>query len=302
MEKIIILCAVFLAAIFLLVFIWKHQNMNDNRKRVHKHNHKIGHKHGEGYSIDFYAYASKIRHWNAEFKVYLSVLTLVLCIVFNNPYVSATVIIAMAYLTVIKGKIPAAEYLSILAITITFILLSTFTIAIDFSKQPIGQYNLYLGFGYVFTSTVQLKKMVFLILKIFAAISALQMMTLSTPTSEIIYVLRKAHVPKLIVELMSLIYRYIFILMDVFTKMKSSAKSRQGYCDFKTSCYTFGSIASNMLIISLRKANAYYDAMESRCYDGDLVFLEEDKNVEVMQIVLAAVFIIFLVLLWYFTR
>ncbi|WP_023974592.1 cobalt ECF transporter T component CbiQ [Clostridium beijerinckii] len=302
MEKIIILCAVFLAAIFLLVFIWKHQNMNDNRKRVHKHNHKIGHKHGEGYSIDFYAYASKIRHWNAEFKVYLSVLTLVLCIVFNNPYVSATVIIAMAYLTVIKGKIPAAEYLSILAITITFILLSTFTIAIDFSKQPIGQYNLYLGFGYVFTSTVQLKKMVFLILKIFAAISALQMMTLSTPTSEIIYVLRKAHVPKLIVELMSLIYRYIFILMDVFTKMKNSAKSRQGYCDFKTSCYTFGSIASNMLIISLRKANAYYDAMESRCYDGDLVFLEEDKNVEVMQIVLAVVFIMFLVLIWYFTR
>lgn len=302
MEKIIILCAVFLVVVFLLVFIWKHQNMNAHRERVHHHNHKIGHKHGEGYSIDFYAYASKIRHWNAEFKVYLSVLTLVLCIVFNNPYVSATVIIAMAYLTVIKGKIPSAEYLSILAIPITFILLSTFTIAIDFSKQPIGQYNLYLGFCYVFTSTVQLKKMVFLILKIFAAISALQMMTLSTPTSEIIYVLRKAHVPKLIVELMSLIYRYIFILMDVFTKMKSSAKSRQGYCDFKTSCYTFGSIASNMLIISLRKANAYYDAMESRCYDGDLVFLEEDKNVEVIQIVFSAVFIIILVLLWYFTR
>ncbi|MBN7577044.1 MULTISPECIES: cobalt ECF transporter T component CbiQ [Clostridium] len=302
MEKIIILCAVFLVVVFLFVFIWKHQNMNAHRERVHHHNHKIGHKHGEGYSIDFYAYASKIRHWNAEFKVYLSVLTLVLCIVFNNLYVSATVIIAMAYITVIKGKISVDEYLSILAIPITFILLSTFTIAIDFSKQPIGQYNLYLGFCYVFTSTVQLKKMIFLILKIFAAISALQMMTLSTPTSEIIYVLRKAHVPKLIVELMSLIYRYIFILMDVFTKMKSSAKSRQGYCDFKTSCYTFGSIASNMLIISLRKANAYYDAMESRCYDGELVFLEEEKNVEVMQIVLAAVFIIFLVLLWYFTR
>ncbi|WP_026885668.1 cobalt ECF transporter T component CbiQ [Clostridium beijerinckii] len=302
MEKIIILCAMFLVIVFLFVFIWKYKSMNAHRDGVHHHKHKIGHKHGEGYSIDFYAYASKIRHWNAEFKVYLSVLTLVLCITFNSPYVSIAVIIGMAYLTVIKGELPLIEYLSILAIPITFILLSTFTIAIDFSKQPIGQYNLYLGFCYIFTSTAQLKKMVFLILKIFAAISALQMMTLSTPTSEIIYVLRKAHIPKLIVELMSLIYRYIFILMDVFTKMKNSAKSRQGYCDFKTSCYTFGSIASNMLIISLRKANAYYDAMESRCYDGDLVFLEEDKNIEVVQIVFAAVFIIFLILLWYFTR
>ncbi|EHJ00943.1 cobalt ABC transporter, inner membrane subunit CbiQ [Clostridium sp. DL-VIII] len=265
-------------------------------------NHKIGHKHGEGYSIDFYAYASKIRKWNAVFKVYLSILTLILCIAFDNPYVSIAVIITMAYVTVIKGEIPLTEYLPILAIPITFILLSTFTIAIDFSKQPIGQYNLYLGFGYVFTSIIQLKKMTFLILKIFAAISALQMMTLSTPTFEIISVLRNAHVPKIIVELMSLIYRYIFILMDVSAKMKNSAKSRQGYCDFRTSCYTFGSIASNMLIISLKKANAYYDAMEARCYDGELVFLEEDKKIEIIQIVFAILFIIFLILLWSFTR
>lgn len=300
MEKNIVLCAMFLLGV--LFFIWKYQSKQNHRNKAHHHNHKIGHKHGEGYSIDFYAYASKIRQWNAAFKVYLSVSTLIICIIFNNPYVSIVVIIAMAYLTVIKGEIPLTEYLSILAIPISFVLLSTFTIAIDFSKHPVGQYNLYIGFCYIFTSTIQLKKMIFLILKIFAAISALQMMTLSTPTSEIIYVLRKIHVPKLIVELMSLIYRYIFILMDVSTKMKNSAKARQGYCDFRTSCYTFGSIASNMLIISLKKANAYYDAMEARCYDGDLVFLEEDKKVEIIQIIIATVFIIFLILLWSFTR
>ncbi|WP_369811900.1 cobalt ECF transporter T component CbiQ [Clostridium sp. CM028] len=269
---------------------------------THNHHHGTGHKHGEGFSIDFYAYTSKIRHWNATFKVSLSVLILILCIVLENPYVSVVVIIAMAYLTIVKGELPVNEYLSIMAIPIIFILLGTFTIAIDFSKQPMGQYNLYLGFCYVFTSQAKLKEVAFLILKVFAAISALQMMTLSTPSSEIIYVLRKAHVPKLIVELMNLIYRYIFILMDVYTKMKNSAESRQGYCDFKTSCYTFGSIASNMLVISLKKANDYYDAMEARCYDGDLIFLEEDKKVETIQIASAVVFIIFLILIWGVTR
>ena len=84
--------------------------------------------------------------------------------------------------------------------------------------------------------------------------------------------------------------------------MKNSAKSRQGYCDFKTSYYTFGSIASNMLIISLKKANAYYDAMEARCYDGDLVLLEEDKKVDTIQIIVAAIFIIFLTLIWGIAR
>ena len=125
------------------------------------HHHKIGHKHGEGSSIDFYAYASKIRCWNAAFKVSLSVLTLILCIVFDNPYVSVVVIIAMAYLTVVKGELSVIEYLSILAIPIAFILIGTFTIAIDFSRHPMGQYNLYLGFCYVFTSQAKLKTVPF---------------------------------------------------------------------------------------------------------------------------------------------
>ncbi|GCD10958.1 cobalt ECF transporter T component CbiQ [Clostridium tagluense] len=292
-KIIIILCAIFL--IVVVFFKWKH---GDGKH----HHHKSGHKHGEGFSIDFYAYTSKIRHWNATFKVSLSAAILILCIALENPYVSVVVIIAMAYLTIVKGELPVNEYLSILAIPIVFILLGTFTIAIDFSKQPMGQYNLNLGFCYVFTSQAKIKEVVFLILKVFAAISSLQMMTLSTPSSEIIYVLRAAHVPKLIVELMNLIYRYIFILMDVYSKMKNSAESRQGYCDFKTSCYTFGSIASNMLVISLKKANTYYDAMEARCYDGDLIFLEEDKKVETIQIAYAVAFIIFLILIWGFTR
>lgn len=300
MERIIILCAAFMIGIILYKF--KYQSKNNHNAKVRSNNYKIRHKHGEGYSIDFYAYASKIRPWNSTFKVSLSVLTVILCIVLDNPYVSIMVIISMAYLTVIKGGVTITEYLSVLAIPTAFIFLSTFTIAIDFSKQPIGEYNLYLGFCYVFTSVVHLKKMAFLILKIFAAISALQMLTLSTPSSEIIYVLRKAHVPKIIVELMSLIYRYIFILMDVYTKMKNSAKSRQGYCDFKTSCYTFGGIASNMFIISLGKANAYYDAMEARCYDGELLFLEEDKKIEIAQAVAFVAYMSFLILLWFFTR
>jgi cobalt ABC transporter, permease protein CbiQ len=263
-----------------------------------KEKHKIGHKHGEGFSIDFYAYNSNIRSWNPTFKVLLSVVILILCIVLDNPYVSVAVIIAMAYLSVVKGGLPFRDYIAILMIPIVFILLGTFTIAIDFSTKPQGQYYANLGFCYIFTSMAMLQKCCFLILKVFAAISALQMMTLSTPSSEMIGVLRKAHVPKLIVELMNIIYRYIFILMDVSVKMKNSAESRQGYCDFKTSCLTFGNIASNMLVLSMKKANAYYEAMEARCYDGELLFFEEEKRVEAVQIIAALVFILFLIILW----
>lgn len=268
----------------------------------HSHKKRIGHKHGEEISIDFYAYASKMKHWNSSFKILFSITMIAMCILLDNPYVSVSVIGLMAYLTIAKGGLSLKEYLSVLMIPIVFILISIFTISVDISRQPIGQYNLYLGVGYVFTSQEMLKKGLFLLLKIFGAISALQMMSLSTPSSEIIYVLRRAHVPKLIIELMNMIYRYIFILMEVSTKMKNSAEARLGYCDIKTSYYTFGRIGSNMLIVSFKKANAYYDAMEARCYDGELIFLEEEKKLDKSLVLWAVAFIIFLVILWSFTR
>ena len=276
--------------------------MGKNNILRKKSNKRIRRKHGENISIDFYAYTSKIKNWNSSFKMIFSVVMIVMCILLDNPYVSISVILGMSYITIIKGGLSLRDYLSVLMIPIVFILISIFTISVDISRNPLGEYNLYLGVGYVFTSKEMLTKGLFLLLKILGAISALQMMSLSTPSSDIIYVLRKAHVPKLIIELMNMIYRYIFILMDVSSKMKNSAEARLGYCDIKTSYYTFGRIGSNMLIVSFKKANAYYDAMEARCYDGELIFLEEEKNLDKKLVFWALLFIIFLVGLWSFTK
>jgi cobalt/nickel transport system permease protein len=298
MLKSIVYSSVLVLAAFFSVWEYREKYIHDNGAL--KHHHKIKHKHGEGLSIDLYAYTSGMKHWSSDFKITFSFLVLILSIVLSNTYVSITVILAMAYLTVVKGGVRVREYLSFLAIPLSFILLGTVTIAIDFTKEPIGQYHMYLGFCYAFTSMVKLKQMLFLVLKVFAAVSALQMMTLSTSSNEIIAVLRKAHVPKLIIELMNLIYRFIFILLDVHRQMKNSARARLGDCDFRTSCLTFGNIASNMLVVSLKKANAYYNAMESRCYEGELLFFEEEKKVRSKHLVMAGAFIVLLFLLWGF--
>lgn len=81
--------------------------------------------------------------------------------------------------------------------------------------------------------------------------------------------------------------------------MKNSAESRLGYCDFKTSCYSFGQVASNLLVVSLKRGNNYYNALEARCYNGDLQFLEEEKQVKAGQVVMAVIFIIILLLIWF---
>ena len=80
--------------------------------------------------------------------------------------------------------------------------------------------------------------------------------------------------------------------------MKNSVQSRLGYIDFKTACYSFGSTAGNLLIVSLKKANSYYDAMESRCYNGEMLFLEEEKPIYNRQIIYFVIYFIMLISMW----
>lgn len=282
------------AAAFMAVGVFYITFDSENESRAHSHD--------SIYSIDFYAYNSKLKNINPVFKVCFAFAVLILCILADNVYVSSIIIISMCFITVYMGGIKFHEYISLMTIPIIFMILGSIAIAIGISFNMSGEYRINLWGIYVYTSNDSLLKACKVVMTALGAVSAMYMMTLSTNTSEIISVLRKIYVPKLIIELMNMIYRFIFILIDVQCKMKNSAQSRLGYTDFKTSCYSFGSTASNLLIVSLKKANSYYNSMESRCYDGDMLFLEENKKVNNVHVILAVIYFLLLILIWYMTK
>ena len=267
-----------------------------------KHGHSFFHKHDGVYSIDLYAYSSKMRNMNPNLKIVFAISALIVCILADDIYVSLFISVTMGIITVFIGGVKIHDYISLLTIPIAFLIMGSIAIAIGFSAKPVGQYNLNLHMFYVYSSNESIIKTLEVIMKAFGAISALYMMTLSTNANEIISALRSIHAPKILIELMNLIYRFIFILIDVQCKMKNSAQSRLGYVDFKTSCYSFGSTAGNLLVVSMKKANAYYDAMEARCYDGEMSFLEEEKKIEIKHIAGIIAYFLCVVIVWMITK
>jgi cobalt/nickel transport system permease protein len=247
-------------------------------------------------TIDYYAYASHMRGWNPQFKAVTAVASLFFCIGANDRKVSVMVLFAMAAITILAGGVPWKNYMALLKIPLAFLLLGTAAIVIDISPVPHGRVLVAVHGVYLYLTEGGPELALGLILKAVAALSAMYMLVLSTPASEIICVFRRLHVPKMILELMNMIYRFIFVMMDTQCYMKQAAESRLGYCDFKTSCRSFGSTAGNLFVVSLKKANTYYDALTARCYDGELLFLEEEKEVKGWQLWTAAGY--FLVLLW----
>ena len=261
----------------------------------------MAHQHGGYFSIDLYAFKSKLKSINPEFKLISALLTLILTIIFNNIFVSVYVLFLMFFLTVSLGCMDFKEYISILLTPLSFIILASIGIALGISSEYMGEFHIKIGVFYIYTSKDQLIETAKLIIKVLACVSVMQGLILSTMPYEIINALRKLHVPKLIIELMNLIYRFIFILIESYSNMKNSAMSRMGYHNFKTSISTFGNIASNILVVSLKKANAYYTAMEARCFDGDLNFLEDKKSLNKNHIFVVFISILFMFVIWLFT-
>lgn len=259
-------------------------------------------EHKHAYSIDFYAYHSPMRAWNAMLKVWSSILFIFLCIILDNSYASFFLMLSMSYMVIKKGKVHIHEYFSLLAIPLFFILLGSIAIAVEVGTKPMGVYQLSVGQLYFCVTGQSVLKMLHVMLNASAAVSALYMMTLSTPMGEVIAVLRRTHVPQLITELMYMIYRFIFILLDTQCRIYNAAESRLGYCDFRTSCHTFGYSMGNLLVLSLQKSRHYFNAMESRCYDGVLSFMEEEKEIKKIQTLGMLAIALLMIAIAYITR
>lgn len=247
--------------------------------------------------IDYYAYRSGMKNVNAGMKVFLTLVTLFLVILFNQIPVSLFVIISMGLLTLVIGRTPWKIYWHLMTVPLTFMILSGAAIAVQLTKTPIGSWYLSLHFFCLCVTRESLFTAIGVFFKAMAGMSVLYMMALSTPMNEFILVLQKIHLPRLLAELMNLIYRYIFILFEVAGQMQTAAKARLGYHGFVRSMKTFAGVAGNLFLISLKKAGAYYDALLARGYDGKMEFLTEDKPVKGWQLALCMLYFGMMVLI-----
>jgi cobalt/nickel transport system permease protein len=76
----------------------------------------------------------------------------------------------------------------------------------------------------------------------------------------------------------------------------TAQEARLGNKDYRTQIRSFGKMSVSLFLISFRKANAMYDAMEARGYDGTVKVLRSKQQVKRKEIFLLAVFEILLMI------
>lgn len=241
-------------------------------------------KHTEFFAIDISAQTSHLKTVNTDLKFWTSIVLLVICVASKTPSVGLFLTVVTALFIVVAGKLGIRQYARILALPVSFLLISGLALLFEVNAEQGGIISIKIFNFWLNVSRQTQSRTILVVMRALGAVSCLYLLSLTTPMAEIIGVLHRVKCPSLIIELMYLIYRYIFILTSISYTMKESAKSRLGYINYKKSMQTTASLYANLLSRSYRKASRNFDAMESRCYDAKIQFLQTKYTITKGQI------------------
>lgn len=218
--------------------------------------------------IDSLAYASRFRTIHPGKKVLMTMFLLIVAVTLQSVALGLALTVLMGALSVWGGGTPLRLYLRLLKIPLFFILLSLAAIVVNVSAEPAQGATVRFGPVFLAVSQEGISRGIRLAASAFGAVSCLYFLALSTPLTDMFYVLEKIKCPFLIIELMLLIYRFIFLLWEIAGELSKAADGRLGNANFKTSVRTAGQVLATLFIRALKRSSAVYDAMESRGYNG----------------------------------
>jgi cobalt/nickel transport system permease protein len=128
--------------------------------------------------------------------------------------------------------------------------------------------------------------------RVIGGTSALCFISLTTPVTDIFTAFRQCRVPEVVIDLMMIIYRTIFILMDQAIQIYHAQVMRLGYSGYRESIQSFATLSGAAFIASWDAGDDLIRAMDARCYDGKFALLGESRPIEGLPGLVVAVFLV----------
>jgi cobalt ECF transporter T component CbiQ len=102
-----------------------------------------------------------------------------------------------------------------------------------------------------------------------AGVTVMLFFATSTPVPHLAHALRGLRVPREITELIILVYRYSFLVLEQSERMFLAARCRLGFRGLRTSLRTFSQVAVGMFVRSVEVAERSQVSLYCRNFQGD---------------------------------
>lgn len=167
-------------------------------------------------------------------------------------------------------------------------------------------FSLSLGVWSLTASQPGLERLISITLKSWISVQAAIVLAASTPFPDLLIAMRALRVPRLLVAIFGLMWRYLFVLVDEALRLMRARASRSGQSDrpgAKTGgglvwrARTTGGMAGSLFLRAIERSDRIYMAMLSRGYDGEVRLLPQPALKPIHWFIMAASLALLLALL-----
>lgn len=219
--------------------------------------------------IDKYAYTNRLRNLSPGIKASIGAIFLIASMLFKNLYILIGNILFMSFIIVVVAKIDFKSYINILKIPMYFLLMGVgmnlLNISVD-GKELL--YSCKFFPFYIGISKISIDTSIHILFRAISCLTCVYFFMLTTPFNQLIFLLKKLHLPDNLIEVTMLIYRFIFILLEEVSDIKKSQELRFGYVNLKTSYKSLGILVNLLYRRIMKRYDDMCVSLDIKLYDG----------------------------------
>ena len=228
--------------------------------------------------IDTLAYTNRLRSLPPEEKLLFAIATLLLALI-CHPFIQLAIGVWMGIWIVIYAGIPARIYIQMMLAAGTFLLMSLPAFLVNII--PSNQLNLIqldqlvgviVAQLYIYVSRSGLSQAGEIFIRAIACTSCLFFILLTIPFAEILQIFRKLGCPAILTELLLLMYRFIFLLLETAQQLSIAQQARGGYQNRQRAMYSLALLIRQLLQRTLERYHQLSLGITARGFRGKFQF------------------------------
>lgn len=221
-----------------------------------------------------------LREVNTYLKLITGLGAIILCLASTSFIPPLFIAVVLAGAVLILARVDGKTYAELFILPLSFAILSVAGIILITGGQEVyWQWDILPGFALSVTRE-SINQGFFVFCRVIGGMSALCFISLTIPMTDIFTAFRQCRVPEAVIDLMMIIYRTIFILVDQVVQIYQAQVMRLGYSTYRESIQSFALLCGAAFIASWDAGDDLVRAMDARCYEGKFAILGENRPVE----------------------
>lgn len=228
------------------------------------------------FQIDALAYTNQLRHLYPQQKLIFALGVLLLALM-AHPITQLLIVMWMSVWTVGYARIPVKMYLHLLMMAGMFLLMSL--PALVFNVVPVEQLaviqadrlgGISLGSWYGYLSWHGLMQAIAVGSRSIACVSCLLFMLCTVPFNEGLHLLRQLKVPGILIDLLALMYRFVFLFVYTAAELGLAQQARGGYRTRRRWLHSVSLLIGQLALRTLQRYQQFSLGLAARGFTGEL--------------------------------